>query len=998
MDVESFLNSLPTVPADSPYTHSVFTPSENGSLVVRNVDISEHRLEFWDYMFRDFGNLERNYSVSEVVRETMPLVFQVRTRYYNKNGPIDLDDFIMEDHYDFNAPTFLSGFYNSCLEIIRCFIELHKDHDLQKLCVYMEGLPIEDGETIIINQKFHFPYIRCSKKDYPFLRKKLIEELNEKNIASYRKDSTFSSIVDMIVDLSLSNENFLYQMTDKEGDSMTVKHFYLNDVMYELDSEHYDEFFPMNLINHYDIVVGPLTNKDIPGGVECLPFYLSYGFNPKVNKVIRPLNNNIVAKKAEVEKDCYYDDYLTQISNEIEERSILFLGMLNPDRYLKEIFWTEICDAIYTTFDEKKDEQTKGLNLFMESTEQALKRLNRGYEPYMLTLGDFETTCQSVYLRSRNKNVRITWKTLAWYAKEDSPVAFKKWHKSWYTEAMFKALDLSDKSLAEVVYRIFFLDYVCTFAKGEDHWMMYSKADHRFFRKGEIYLKDSFEIIERMYEDFKVSLTKAIRDCEDPAEKKQLLSKEPFLDKLFDNLKNDKKQNAAIKLAETKFKDINFIDRVDGNFKLMGVRNGVLHIGNRGHLTFRKGKPEDCITMSCGVKLNLGINLTHALVKPVLVFLGRMFKSKLDTCPEDSYNPDRNLYLRYVLKYLASMIHRKNVYKLFLVIIGSGDDGKSQFGILLDLMFGDYLVKSDIGILCNKKKGSGPSPEEYRLKNRAITILDEIGGSDFVNKEIMKRKMGNDKGYSRTLHDKGEDIEASTKFIGLGNEMFRFSNGADEATIERLLVGPANAKYKPVHKVSQDPYQQWKEGRYVADEHIEDQLPIMTTGLMVCLNWFYPKIEQEGGLRKNIPIDIADETKNYWTNNDAYNMFFKNKLIRLNVEDGIPAQKLTLVTAYDEFKIWFKKSFPQVNTPDRIKFRSAMERQFGPINGNGWYNLSINLNEDEDVEEESLITVQQQQEIIDSVNNSMRTETLRKENQFRPGGESTSRVPRYGNV
>ena len=53
----------------------------------------------------------------------------------------------------------------------------------------------------------------------------------------------------------------------------------------------------------------------------------------------------------------------------------------------------------------------------------------------------------------------ITYKTLAFYAREDSPSKFKEWHEKWCMHMLKRSLDLGDENLSNAFYRFYFLDY-----------------------------------------------------------------------------------------------------------------------------------------------------------------------------------------------------------------------------------------------------------------------------------------------------------------------------------------------------------------------------------------------------------------------------------------------------------------------------------------------------------------------------------------------------------
>ena len=192
----------------------------------------------------------------------------------------------------------------------------------------------------------------------------------------------------------------------------------------------------------------------------------------------------------------------------------------------------------------------------------------------------------------------------------------------------------------------------------------------------------------------------------------------------YPELSNFNKFNSVLKFIKVlSSKDLDFEDKLDKNRNLIGFYNGCYDIPNK---IFRAILPEDNISMTCGYNLDL---------KPNPNIYAELERFITDILPEP-------IIRAYFLKQLSNCLLSRPV-KLFHILTGGKDSGKSSLMTLVNKTLGDYAGKLDPSIFCNKSTSNdAPNPSiVLNMKKRFIDV-PEFSIDEKLQGSVIKRMTG----------------------------------------------------------------------------------------------------------------------------------------------------------------------------------------------------------------------------------------------------------------
>ena len=172
-----------------------------------------------------------------------------------------------------------------------------------------------------------------------------------------------------------------------------------------------------------------------------LPMFLSVNYSPNILltrqdiPLIQPSTPNRVMSTS--------PSIMSSPSETALGRAQEFVRMLSRDRVEADNYWIDVGKSLYTA----AGGDQRGLDLWISFTEQS----------------DNHTAeeCQIKYYTFNTDNC-LTDKTLAWYARTDSPELYAAWHRKWCLTARKNAASSqTHNDVAEIFYRIYWLDFAC---------------------------------------------------------------------------------------------------------------------------------------------------------------------------------------------------------------------------------------------------------------------------------------------------------------------------------------------------------------------------------------------------------------------------------------------------------------------------------------------------------------------------------------------------------
>ena len=445
--------------------------------------------EFWERYCAlvqentDNNETKANLCLAELPTNFMPVIGKFILTF---DKPEDDDEW---EPYDSKFLQWIAHVYQ---DVIRDNFHINSDSFEELFCIVLERkLPAvneagsrvnspshheEERSTVSYEIRIQFPYANVEARYHnKLIRKKVIELLRKNNVTSKLTQSPIGDWETILSDKITTEPLTMYGSSETpDSEKLTVTHIW--NIINE-DEIEYDDLIEEMEINevfdktqHKQVSEG-LIDEEIFENSEItswLPMFLSTSF---WSKYLIPKNKGTPANVKPTSDTTFGDPKVIDDSDEyfIAQK---MCAILSPQRFMKEIFWLDIGKAFYNIH----KNSDKGLQLWIKTTTKALSAaaITR-FPDFMLADGSLEDTCKIIY-NSLN-NTFITYKTLAWYAREDNPKEYAEWHKEWCRHSMETALDCDDSHVAEALYRVFWLEFACSSIKG-GRWFHFH--DHRW--------------------------------------------------------------------------------------------------------------------------------------------------------------------------------------------------------------------------------------------------------------------------------------------------------------------------------------------------------------------------------------------------------------------------------------------------------------------------------------------------------------------------------------
>ena len=774
----------------------------------------------------------------------------------------------------------------------------------------------------------------------------------------------------------------LYGSRRKASDEpLELTHVYKHN---EDDSGHLDEcdmdeiFEPKN---HTDVQINRINKEIFEEGDEQFwaPLFFSPVYWPTICKMVQKNENN--------NNNSQDSSFIIPVPmNEEPKTSMDFLKIFVP--MLK---------------DERKDDITIWMDVgkaYYNSTNGTLEGLIE-WKKYTEGSSRFKSDdCEIKYPLFRDS--LITYKTIAWHAKSDSPELYNQWNTKWFEISFEKAVkEPLHSDLAEMFYRKYWLNFAYSSGgrRGSGRTYRFDETGHRWrmLEDGEIIIgkiltDDFLTLFEKQRIDTNMELLRMEKNDmeqnpprsarkngkkdsrpsrEENDERSDLENKFKNLLKIIMILGSVPQKRSVISAIQEKLFVEGFDRNLDTNPMLVGVLNGVVEVDTK-EARFRKGKPEDYLSMYTSLPYREDFNWECDSVKRYLNYLNQVF-------------PDRDL-MKFMRRDIASFLKGRNAEKLFRIFSGSGDNSKSVYIKLVERAFGSYCVSVPVSVITVKRgSSSSASPETARLRGAHIATCAEPDDNETIKAGIVKSMTGNDRFFTRALFSNGEEIEAMYKLILITNKVPSIPN-AGKAIKNRVMIIPFLATF--VDKdYPEDEEEQYERKTFKKDPDFEDYVPLLSQAMLWCAVQDYQTYCREG--LKNFPKVIVDETNAYWEENDAYDLFIREKLIKevipevmveqprivvddINLDDidsgkeekegkeeVVKVKKpksprkqkkeepkftteVALSDLYRVFKVWVKEAFPGLNPiPDQPQVRTEMIQRLGQQKNRKWVGWSL---------------------------------------------------------
>ena len=595
-------------------------------------------------------------------------------------------------------------------------------------------------------------------------------------------------------------------------------------------------------------------------------------------------------------------------SDEPRDQVHYLIPLISKERLKNDMYWTELGRTLY--------------NIFRRFPDTGFDVWNT-YDVHPEPREDYNRYKWEDFAEDDGVNNYLSIRTIAAYAREDSPDRYAEWHSLWMEESVKKSMSLIENDIAEVLYRYLWLDYMTV--EG-NIWYRFDRDATRLNKMcGATKFLQEIPNIIKVYLNLRSKFNDDLMNVSDPKTKKEAQSQTGQIDKIVKFLGTSKSQTAMVKMCYTKFHRDGVAKYFDTNPNLMSWNNVVSHVHNT-EIIIRKGKMEDFITKSTGISLETKMyNWDHPAIKELMVWFRQMF-------PEEDFRD-------YFLKICSSFLYGRNAERYFIVLSGKGANGKSKIIALIEKVLGDYAVNFPVEVLTgNKRDASGPSPELAQAAGSRVAFSSEPESSIPLKCGNIKRWTGGDRFYARKNREDGGSVEASFKMVFVCNIIPQIE-GADPAVVDRFRYLPFLSRY--CEDAPETEEEQYAQRRFPIDYLFEEKLAKFRRPMAWIMYQYFSRYRKEG---LKSPTIVKEYTAKHWQDTDPYEMFFTEYMLKVDVEEE-PENRLLVTTLYTRFKPWFKLNFPTSNPPNAATVTTHMAIKLGNPKGRFWVDWKLKADE-----------------------------------------------------
>jgi hypothetical protein len=585
----------------------------------------------------------------------------------------------------------------------------------------------------------------------------------------------------------------------------------------------------------------------------------------------------------------------------------MFINLWSLERIIDLKYWKFVGAAYYSLENGTK----RGLRAWIDVIKLALKLT---VKESFLRGANLEEVCDPVY--KTFKLGKVDSHTLGEFAKKDSPAEYAEWHHNWTMEALNCGATSSDTGVANVLYRMLWLEVISTSTGMSPVAFFFTNRklsrDYRLVR-----LSNTISTrVMQLYFDMKTEVVIGIRD--DPT--LQLHSEK--VNKAIDNtimaLRRSSFIESVARAACNLFDVRNLNSYIDSDSDLTLLADGNVTVVHGQNIFIRASVMQDYLVSQFDAKYDPTLYWGHEYVQKFLKWCRMLWK-------------DDDL-IDFNLKYIASLFRGGNGDKKILYLVGeSGNNMKTTWQKFVNSILGDRGVMAPPSFLtAENKTADAATPMAYSMKNARLVTIEEIGNTPMVGR-IIKDISGGQKRAIRKNFGDTENVVTEFKVMVICN--FPPPTDREGATEERIYIVPFESQ--ATHKADDlSEEEQFNTRRFKRNPMFDREFPsMMDAGLWVAVN-YWEKYHAEG--LRTPPKCVVEATNKYWESIDKYVLFMKECLEADDDEDGT----LDVMQAYKVFGDWFQTSYKHQTKPNKEDFKKWMTQRLETdiVNGewSGW--------------------------------------------------------------
>lgn len=793
----------------------------------------------------------------------------------------------------------------SCIQNLQLDL-LHINPNMSDLiCLVMESSSWTTNNATSIMIKFHFPFCQIDRNYYSkTFRPCLIQELRKVKVINHLEYQPIGDWDNIIIEYTDSVPMFRSKGLDGQPPLQVSKIY--GQIRDDIEIDDIKELQLKDIFeprNHSWIHLNAIPATFLAKNVELeywYPLLLSISFwpsitHPKSLDNIESVSNNPIEYDASV-KD---KDPKIMIS--------YLLPLLSINRIVVEPYWIDVGKVLHKVYNGSQE----GLRIWTTWSAKGLVP-NRSQD-----------TCVNKWLSFQN--ITLSEKTIGWYAREDDKNGYDEWHNAWSKDALLEATSTVNSDVAEALYRVFWLDYLCSKCD-KNGWYKFDGMRLKQLDDAVDLRKDISKIFIPIYKKLRTFYSdKSNQGGLAEGDKKLCETNISLITTLIKKLGSHAYETTIIKSAQKSFYEEDFDKKKDTDPSKTAWLNCVVEICN-GHAYKRSGKPEDFLTMSTFLSIRDDLHWQHPLVVELMEWLSQVF-------------PDEELR-HFFLKDVASFMFGKNAEKLFRIWSGEGDNSKSMINKLFQAVLGMYNIDFPIELLSGKKMhSSGPTPELAQTRGAHVGMLCEPESDQELKSGAVKRYTGGDRMFARALHENGGSVIAMFKMIFMCNRIPKFLS-ADKALMNRVMIIPFLSTWSM--NAPKDKAEQYRTRTFQMDPFFESRIPDLAYAMAWIMIQYYPIYSNEG---LKVPKIVKEHTDKYWEDNDFYKIFIFERLEQAYLEPGVinKNESLTASELYGPFSQWFRANYPGIQIPTSATFKldMSMSNRLGEQYNRRWLGIKL---------------------------------------------------------
>ena len=666
-----------------------------------------------------------------------------------------------------------------------------------------------------------------------------------------------------------------------------------------------------------------------------------YDFKPAYSQKL--IKNVEVNKKFDDEMDesiNIFNHFNSYVDDNLEYYRNLVMEVLDPKRAEDRQMWRDVVFA--------------------------LANINRPYNKAFKEIArQFSMRCPSKYDRqsfedlwsqaiSKDISSKITYNSIIYWCREDNLDKFSAvLDKDIKTIIESDAFTRDNRVLTGSLYQYHFAYYVYHLFKqkfaydisGKDGMWYEFVLEGDEAKTGEIYkwrheVKPDSLIIyisNRLPEIVSCVLEKAeIRKSKvtDESIVKYIESRSDNLRKSGEKLYMTEFKKGIIKEAESLFRRRGFIDSLDEGCDTMGVANGVLVLGEE--VKFVTGYHEHLVSMYTKINYRpFDINSEEARI---------LLKVIIGIFPEDEMD-----MFHYLMYFLSTSLDNMPKDSIFLILQGSGSNGKSSLLELASTVLGMYGTKVNIAILTEKRNSSSSANEQMmKFKRARLAFYSESNKQEEFNTAVMKEFTSQESVTGRGIFEKQQTFRPKCNHV-ITTNFYPVIKTTDYGIWRRMKLYKFKMSFKPKHLVDPTNKYEREEDETVAKQFSYNE-KIKEAFLALLVEYYKDLKKNHGGKMSNIYCNsLEKDSLEYRNSMDTLNRFICSNIViskdsKINISEIVESYMTFLTEEYGKNNSMQKNEVKQLVENSQLK-QYSVNNASGRIDFHGIRLLDL---EDED--------------------------------------------------